>query len=431
MTEAPAPEEAFDIAILGGGPVGLALACALAETRWRIALIERRPRNAPDASADPRALAIAHGGRQTLERLNAWDGGAATAIREIHVSQRGGFGRTLIRAEDENLPALGYVMPYCALTGALERALTAARERAHDGAAPAGSAVQGIERFDACAVERIDEESAHGAYGGLRLTLTQDGGRRTPHRLRARLVVHAEGAPTDATGDGKTPGVFTHDYRQRAIVARIRPARNHNGRAWERFTPEGPVALLPLGEACALIMAAPPAQADALLQLEDEAFLAALRARFGARPDWLDFVSVGPRAAFPLALRFRTSPVAARQVWIGNSAQTLHPVSGQGFNLGLRDAWTLAETLMDARSHALPRADEDPGCADTLAAYARRRRLDRLASAAFTDGIVRAFSNDLPPLHALRGLGLLALDAAPPLRHALARRMIWGARVWP
>ena len=162
------------------------------------------------------------------------------------------------------------------------------------------------------------------------------------------------------------------------------------------------------------------AGAGTCLALDDAGFLAALGSRLGRR---LDLVAAGPRAAFPLALRVRRHLVRPRQVWLGNTAQTLHPVSGQGFNLGLRDAWELAETLLD-------NTPGDPGQAAPLAAYALRRQPDRLGSAVFTDGIVRLCSNDLPPLKALRGLGLLALDLTPPLRHFVARRMIWGARAW-
>jgi 2-octaprenyl-6-methoxyphenol hydroxylase len=165
----------------------------------------------------------------------------------------------------------------------------------------------------------------------------------------------------------------------------------------------------------------PPEKASELLQLDEEHFLAALRAPFGGR---VDFVGSGPRASFPLALRIRQQLSAPRQVWIGNAAQSLHPVSGQGFNLGLRDAWELAEIL-------LTNASSDAGEEATLAAYARRRRIDRSGSMAFTDGLVRVFSNDLAPLRVARGLGLLTLDLLPPLRHFVARRMIWGARAWP
>ncbi len=178
-----------------------------------------------------------------------------------------------------------------------------------------------------------------------------------------------------------------------------------------------------------VVLTVPNEQAEPLLQLDDAAFLAELRKRFGSR---LDFVAAGPRAAFPLALRVRKNIVQTRQVWIGNTAQTLHPVTGQGFNLGLRDAWELAEILLTERRRGAPHAKTgDPGDPTTLAAYARGRRADRLGGMAFTDGIVRLFSNDLGPLKTLRGLGLLALDLTPPLRDFVARRMIWGARAWP
>jgi 2-octaprenyl-6-methoxyphenol hydroxylase len=158
-----------------------------------------------------------------------------------------------------------------------------------------------------------------------------------------------------------------------------------------------------------------------LLDLDEAAFLSALRAQFGSR---LDFVASGPRASFPLALRVREQLLGPRQVWIGNAAQSLHPVSGQGFNLGLRDAWELAAAL-------LANASGDAGDAATLAATPALAASTASGSIAFTDGIVRVFGNDLAPLRIARGLGLLALDILPPLRHFVARRMIWGARAWP
>lgn len=381
-----------DVAIIGAGPLGMTLALALAETSARVVLIDA---GAPGAAGDdPRALALAYGSQQLLERLGAWDRDAATAIAQIHISQRGGFGRTLIDAHDYDSPALGYVMRYRELVAALAARLPA-QQRLHQ-----------------CRVEAIEMTADNAA---LTLALRHAGLART---LGARLVVHAEGTPEDG------PGVRVRDYQQRAIVAELRPAHPHNNRAWERFTPEGPLALLPLGAAYALVLAAPPATAERLLALDDEAFLAALHERIGGR---VDFSSSGPRASYPLALRSRDAVTAPRQAWIGNSAQTLHPVSGQGLNLGLRDAWELGALLIDA----LDSADPDPGAPGVLAAYARSRRVDRQASMVFTDGIVRLFSNDLPPLRAARGIGLLALDLVPPLRHFVAKRMIWGARAWP
>jgi 2-octaprenyl-6-methoxyphenol hydroxylase len=224
--------------------------------------------------------------------------------------------------------------------------------------------------------------------------------------------VHAEGAP------GESADVRVVDYHQHAVLADVRPLPAHGNRAWERFTPDGPLALLPLGEDYSVVFSVPPAKADALMAMDDETFLAALQRQCGGR---LTFAATSPRARFPLALRLRRELVGKREVWIGNAAQTLHPVSGQGFNLGIRDALELAATLQAAPAG-------DPGGEGILRRYARGRTIDRSGCVAFTDDIVRTFSNDLAPLRGLRGLGLLALDLFPPARRFVAARMIWGAR---
>jgi 2-octaprenyl-6-methoxyphenol hydroxylase len=379
--------DAVDVAIVGAGPVGMTLALALADGPYRVLLIDSRQRGA--WAGDPRALALSHGTRQLLERLGAWNANAATPIETIHVSQRGGFGRTLIEASDYGIPALGYVMRYRDLAARLDARLASAL------------------LLDNAAVLSV-------ASGDEAADIAVDCGGET-RSIRARLVVHAEGTP------GVAADVRVYDYRQHAVVAEVRPVPGHGRRAWERFTPDGPLALLPLGEDYSLVFTVPPARASDLMCLEDDAFLAALRRQFGGR---IDFVGGGPRASFPLALRVREQLTAARQVWIGNAAQSLHPVSGQGFNLGLRDAWALAQVLREG-------AGRDAGAAPALTAYARARRSDRGGSMAFTDGIVRVFSNDLAPLRIARGLGLMTLDLLPPLRHFVAKRMIWGARAWP
>ncbi|MBW7901102.1 MAG: FAD-dependent monooxygenase [Rhodocyclaceae bacterium] len=375
-----------DVLVVGAGPVGMTLALILAAAGRRTLLLDRRSRGAH--RDDPRALALAHGARQLLTTLGAWNTDAGTPIHDIHVSQRGGFGRTLIAREEMAVAALGYVMRYRDLAAALDARL------------PADSL---LDRAELAAL-RIDADAATA-------TIRRDDAERT---IRARLVVHAEGTPADGAD------VTLRDYRQHAVLAEVRPGAAHGHRAWERFTPDGPLALLPLGDDYSVVFTVPPEKADALMAMDDAAFLTALQAQFGPR---VAFAATSPRARYPLALRLRRQLAAPREAWIGNAAQTLHPVSGQGFNLGLRDAWELAEVLL-----ADPTGD--PGDAVRLERYARGRRLDRGGGAAFTDGIVRAFSNDFPPLRIARGLGLLALDLCPPARRFVAGRMIWGARGW-
>lgn len=377
-----------DILILGAGPVGMTLALALAGSPQRITLVDAKPRNL--SANDPRALALSHGTRQLLESLSAWNAKAATPIDHIHVSQRGGFGRTCIQAEDYRLPSLGYVMRYGDLAAALDTQVTAN---------PGLTLLTDTQ----IVASRNDGD-------GLRVQLEQHGETRHIH---TRLLVHAEGTPYD------DPQVSVQDYRQHAVLAEVQTATPHQRRAWERFTPDGPLALLPLDSGYAIVFTVPPAKADWLMGLDDQAFLAALQEQFGPR---LTFTATGPRARFPLALRLREQLAKGREIWVGNAAQTLHPVSGQGFNLGLRDAWELAQQLLPAT---------DPGAPEGLAAYVRGRRGDRRGSVAFTDGIVRLFSNDIAPLRLARGLGLTVLDLFPPARHFVAKRMIWGARAWP
>lgn len=377
-----------DVLILGGGPVGLILALALARGPRRVIVADGAPAGA--AAGDPRALALSHGTRQLLESLGAWNGQAATPIEEIHISQGQGFGRTLMRASDHGIAGLGYVMPYGELASALAGRL---------GALP-GVSVLTSTRFVSRRVEA----------GGAVATLERDG---QPLEIAARLLVHAEGSP------GKEPGVTVRDYRQQAVVAQVEVREGHGSRAWEFFTADGPLALLPSRQGYAVVFTLSPEQAAALMALDEAGFLAALQSRFGGR---LTFTAAGPRGCFPLALRLRDQVVGPREVWVGNAAQTLHPVSGQGFNLGLRDAWELALAIG---------REGDPGCLPALQAYARGRMADRWGSALFTHGVVRLFSNSNGPLRLARGLGLLALDIFPPARRFVARRMIWGGRSQP
>jgi 2-octaprenyl-6-methoxyphenol hydroxylase len=269
---------------------------------------------------------------------------------------------------------------------------------------------------DAADIEVLDEAKVSTlATGAGEVTAKLGDAKSNAPQLSARLVACAEGALTGAMQD-----VVERDYDQHAIIARVTPEGGHGNLAFERFTPSGPIALLPCVKDYALVHVVPPQTADALLELDDASYLAHLQARFGSR---VRLSAVTGRLRFPLGLRYRREPTGQRTVWLGNAAQTLHPVAGQGFNLALRDVHALAETLMNHPG--------DPGSAATLAAYAGTRKLDRSGTIHFTDALVRLFSNDAEPLRHLRGAGLFALDVLPPLRHFIARRMMFGARAWP
>lgn len=391
--------EHIDILIAGGGPVGAALALALEGSGHSVVLTEAlgadsfpapgadSPGEPGAASRDARVIALSYASRLILERLHAWSGLRATPIETIHISQHGGFGRTLIRAADCGVPALGYVASYDGLRQNLL-------------AAP-------------CSARRLFGARLAAFDGTTALVQTREGERA----LAPRLTVFADGAriPDDAP----TPG-YSKDYRQSAVVTLVKTAQAHRGRAWERFTSEGPLALLPYGADYALVWIAGPERAARLCALEAPAFLAELQRAFGERLG--AFNDTGERTAFPLALRYRHDATRPRSLAVGNAAQTLHPVAGQGFNLGLRDAWELARLARDA---------DDPGSARFCARYRRARALDRRAGIQFTDGLVGLFSNSDSLLALGRGAGLLALDLLPFARRFVARRMIYGARALP
>ena len=413
MNEVPtSPQaDAFDVLIVGAGPVGLALAGMLTRRSGtcdlRIALLDGQPpagarTNDAAPADDPRVLALSHGSRILLEPLG-WPAVDATPIERIHVSQRGHFGRTLIDRREHDLPALGYVVRY----GALRRALSAGLD-----AQPRPPA-------------RLYGTAAEAPYtdAGL-LALPTDGpdGRRL---LRAALVVNAEGGLYgDRTRAASAARRRQRDYGQTAIVAVVGVAAPRPGVAWERFTAEGPLALLPLGGPgradYGLVWCQRPETAARRMALSDAVFAAELHAAFGDRMG--AFVRIGRRAAFPLGLDVldpHTDAAAAQErvVAVGNAAQTLHPVAGQGLNLGLRDAHALLDTL--ARHGATPAA---------ATAFAHRRRIDRRLTIGVTDALARAFTVDVGPLAALRGAALAALECVPPAKHALARQMMFGRR---
>lgn len=374
---------AFDVAIVGAGPVGAALAALIAPGGRRCLVIEARDK----PSRDARTLALSEASRTLLERAGGWPAGSETPIVDIHVSQKGGPGRTLLTAQDGGVPALGYTVSYADVESALERRLGALGTEVRWGAP----------------CERIE-------LGADASRVTLAGG----ECVEAKLLVLADGGANAK----RIPGIAysEKDYGQVAVTGPVSTDRPHGGRAYERFTPQGPVALLPKGDRFALVWTATPAEGERLKALPDAAFLAELQAHFGDRAG--RFVAVGPRAGFPLKLRTINSTIARRTVIVGNAAQAMHPIAGQGLNVGLRDAGTLARLL---------ESGGDPGDAAVLEAYRSSRTRDAGRGVAFTDFLVHAFADGrrLPTWG--RGLALTALDLLPPARRLLAARMIHGA----
>lgn len=381
-----------DVVIAGGGLVGASLAIALADSGLQVRVVDPVTSAAPtQPSYDDRSTALSPTSRRIFEALDLWPAISAEAapIRTIHVSDRGGFGVTRMQAEREGLDALGHVVPNRVLGRALRERLAAMPD-----------SVQTL-------TARV--EVADVASDAVELTL-DDGS-----TLMAGVVVAADGTRS-ALREHLGVQVRETDYDQCGIVANVTPARLPDGLAYERFTPEGPLALLPLpGGHCSLVWTMSPARAEALAALDDADFLAALQEAFGHRLG--RFLRVGQRAVYPLGLSRSTRRVAERSVLIGNAARTLHPVAGQGFNLALRDVAELAERL-----HGAGRRGEDPGSSALLRAYADARESDHRRITLMTDGLVRLFSNRLPGVRLARNLGLVGMELLPGARDGLVRQ---------
>lgn len=375
----------FDVAICGAGPVGLALAAFLARRGMpgaRIALIDGK--SLGQAISDPRSIALSWGSVQLLDELEAWPL-PATAIHQIHVSRRGQLGRSLMDRRDHDVDALGYVTRYGAVVDALARRCDTA----------------GVAVLRPARVQSLDE-TPDGAL------LALDDGRT----VRAQVAVQAEGGIF-----GQQEGrARSRDYEQTAVIARVTSDAPIAHRAFERFTDEGPLALLPEdgpdGHQYALVWCVRPERAGTILDLDDARFLQQLGEAFGARLG--TFTKVSPRVAFPLGLNAEAR-ATARTVAIGNAAQTLHPVAGQGLNLGLRDAAVLARQLARGATSA------------AIGRFLEERAQDRKLTIGLTDTMARAFTAS-KPLQPLLGLGLAALDLARPARMLLADLMMFGRR---
>jgi 2-octaprenyl-6-methoxyphenol hydroxylase len=386
--------DSYDIAIVGGGMVGATLAAALAPLQLRVALIEAVPHNAAvQPSFDERTTALSNGSRRILETMGVWPqlDASASAIRKIHVSDQGRFGFARIDAAEQGLAAMGYVVPNRALGDALWSRLPAER----------------MQVFCPAEVAQLEANT-----DAVLIDIRQAG---AAAQISAKLVVAADGV-NSAVRRAFGVDAQVRDYEQTAVITTILPQRFHEHVAYERFTPDGPLALLPLeGGRCTLVLTLSAHAAKTALQWSDAEFIAEVQRRFGFRLG--RFLKVGRRVPYPLALSRAERTSEGRCVIIGNAAQGLHPVAGMGFNLGLRDVASLAELLAD---HA-DDPDFDAGAAHLLAAYDAWRAADRSGVIAFTDGLVRLFSNPLRSIQRLRNLGLLAFDLLPPAKAALSR----------
>jgi len=379
-----------NIVIVGGGPVGSVLALALQQQGVAFTLLEARVKGA--SHQDTRALALSYGSKLIFEKLGIWKSieAKATAINTIHISQRGGLGRTKLNATEHNQPALGYVLSYGALTQALDEALD----------------TMGV-MYETEATEISPDESF------AQVAINQRGQFQT---ISSTLLVVADGGRSL----GETEGIErkTREYGHDALVSKVRAELPHSNIAYERFTPQGPMALLPNGECdFSLVWTGLKANTDEVLALDELTFLSQLHEAFGDRVG--KFLSVEKRISFPLKLSTLKSATAPHLVVIGNAAQTMHPVAGQGFNVGLRDAWTLADLIISTPQNML-------GSTEMLNSYSQQRKRNARGGMIFTDLLVNIFSNDLIGVSSLRGAGLGALEMMKPAKNYLVSKMSFG-----
>lgn len=383
----------FDIVVLGGGLVGSSLACALDGRGYRIALVEGSlPRESPPGF-DERKLALAAASLNALGALGvlAHLAEPPSPIRRIHVSRQGDFGVVRLQAADVGRDAFGGVVPARELGQALGKRLAVLA----DLELLRPQTVSGIRDIEGGVALRLQsgiDAVASDTPGGSELT--------------TRLLVAADGTESFAR-QAHGIAVDRHDYLQTLLVCSLVTDRAADGGAYERFTADGPVALLPMGRQYGAICAVPRVEAENVMAMDDSAYMEYFQGRFGWRAGRV--VRVGKRSAYPIARVIAERIVSRRMVLMGNAAQTIHPIGAQGFNLGLRDALALAEVLVAAG------ADADPGSEAVLQAYQGSRREDRERTLSFSDGLARATGNASLPMHLLRSIGLLALANVPGL----------------
>lgn len=385
----------FDVIIVGGGMVGASMACTLGDQNLSVAVIEAFPlRSNAQPSYDARSIALAYGSRKILQSLEIWDQlkNKVTPIKKIHISDQGSFGITRLDSQQEGVDALGYVVENRIIGTALTEKL---------------AQFANIELICPAKLIKLSLTEDHAS-----LVLEQENTQRT---LTCKLVIAADGGNS---GVRKQLGIDIHhwEYGQSAVISTVSPRKPHHNIAYERFTSSGPVALLPLGEnRCSLVLTVRDENKAEILALSDAKFLSLLEQRFGFRMG--GFHKTAKRVAYPLSMMRTKEPIRKRVVLIGNAAHTVHPIAGQGFNLGIRDVSQLAETLI--LNH---RCGVDIGALEVLKQYQKRRKPDQIKVAVITDTLARVFSNQFAPLAHLRSSGLLLTDILPPIKHQIAQQ---------
>ncbi len=392
-------ETDYDVLVIGGGLIGASFACAMSTQGLRIGVLEAvSPGSASQPSFDDRSIALSLGSKRIFEAINIWPSleDYATSINKIHVSDRGRFGVTRLDSLEQGVEALGYVV----MSRDMGRALGERMSTLDNVDLISPSSVIGVDMPEKTAGDRVG------------ITINHQG---IKQKLSARLLIAADGRDSFVR---QSLGIKTTDwdYQQTAVIANITSQYPHHHVAYERFTDSGPIAVLPISAGrCAIVWTCANNEVEAIMALDDDAFISAFQQKFGQRLG--RFLKVGVRQAYPLRLVHAREQVRPRLALIGNAAHSLHPIAGQGFNLGLRDVATLAEIISTAQAQK-----RDIGDLAVLNDYAKWRKRDHLRVVAFTDGLVRTFSNNFLPLAIARNAGLIASDLIPPVKRLLSRQ---------
>jgi len=394
----------FDVVIVGGGMIGASLGIALHGHGLKIAIIEANKFSVnAQPNYDDRAIALAYGSRCIFEGMGLWEKMQAlvTPIKDIHISDQGHFGVTRLNHRDENVEALGYVVTAREMGNVLLKSLKSKKD---------------IQVFSPATLSDLAFSADH-----AQCTLKSGSDTQT---ITARLVVAADGGQSTAR---KLLGLSksSSNYKQTAIIANVSTELAHNNRAYERFTAGGPLALLPMPEQrYAIVWTHANHQAEDIMALNNADFLKQLQESFGRRLGAI--TNVGKRHAYPLSLVRAKQQIQHRLVLIGNAAHTLHPIAGQGFNLGLRDVAVLAQLITEAQH-----SQTDVGHIDLLSHYLKWRKRDQEIITGFTHGLVKVFSTAFAPVAMARNMGLITTDIIPSLKHLLAKHTMGMAGKLP